>query len=237
MKYFFNILAAFLLLVSCSQDKELPHQSDAGRSEAPSFWQQPFAFWNTSGTSKQKCYPGEYVTWVTNPENGLVKRKPLGDIYFEAFYKPHAYEVIRQNGTRLSKESCREKARNISDLQYFTLKIGLQQPSEGDVLKHKLKSGSAYKARLDYFANRFNQDIALEIDGQSWPCKLHHFERTFGLRPYITFVLGFENPDDQAAHDKVLILNDQVFGKGRVKLRIRQEDIAKIPELKFYKSS
>ena len=180
-----------------------------------------------------------YLEWVESEESGLRKSKPIGNYKYSIQYKPWSYIAKRKlRNDNYNVEHLRAQITGMSDLQYFTLRIGLRS-EQGDILESGINDRSQYQERIAYLNAHLNQDIFLLEGGDTLSCVLHHFERDFGLTPYINITLGFQiNEEEKEAvlketrfdySDKVLVFDDRVFGTGMVKLTILKEDLLGIP--------
>ena len=177
---------------------------------------------------------GEYVYWIESGENGLHPSKTIAGYTFDLQFKPSEYVVIREylsepaNAAELLKQTD-----SISDMQYFTLRISKE--GDQDLLSDDVDSKEEFSSRLVYFTGVMQQDISLIENGDTLPCCLFHFERTFSVDPRSTFLLGFplsgsKNPD---GNGKVFLYNDRELGTGPIMLSIEQKNIENIPSLKF----
>lgn len=170
----------------------------------------------------------EFINWVENPENGLVVEKKMNDLIFSVQYKPLAYEVLLQEKQVLSETDLKLEMDSISDMQYFTFRIAAANGS--DVQKYRSNGEQDYYARLEYFALQMQNDIVLVEGADTLPCLLYHYERTYGIDPRATFVMGFSDKK-KSAYNKTLMFNDRAFGSGPVLLTIESSNLQMIPQL------
>src|SRR6186713_3379110 len=70
--------------------------------------------------------PKEYVQWVNDPKNGLVKEKTIDQYEFMVQYRPAAYLAIQEEQQREPSEmqSFDSVYKEFSGLQYFAIRIG-----------------------------------------------------------------------------------------------------------------
>ncbi|MGP8217331.1 MAG: hypothetical protein ACLQQ4_17315 [Bacteroidia bacterium] len=181
-------------------------------------------------TSDTKLVPGEYVKWVENEQNGLKKKREIGDITFYAQYKPLQYIVCEEERKNdIPDTTAKRRASELNGMQYMTLKIALKDGKE-ELLRYGISSASDYDDRVNYFSFGMQQDLQLVESGDTLPCLLFHYERIFGLAPYATFSLAFAKGKNVNA-DKTLILFDHVFNKGLVKFFFKGKDIDAAPQV------
>ncbi|MBL4756018.1 MAG: hypothetical protein JKY52_20795 [Flavobacteriales bacterium] len=180
-----------------------------------------------------------YETWVESEENGLRKSKPVGNYQYSIQYRPWSYIAKRElRDESYDETKMKKKIHEMDELQYFSLRIALRK-DEGDVLRSGLYGEGEYEERIAYLNGHINKDIFLLDGGDTLSCVLHHFERNFGIAPYLNVSLGFEITADEkeailnevpfAYSDKSLVFEDKLFGTGMVRLTIRGEDLANIP--------
>jgi hypothetical protein len=92
-----------------------------------------------------------------------------------------------------------------------------------------------FTSRLAYFTGIMQQDIFLVEGKDTLPCLLYHFERTYGVDPRSTFLLGFPlaQVKNEAMVDKTLFFDDRGLGSGPVMISISNENLNTLPSLKL----
>jgi len=189
----------------------------------------------TNNTVKQnmtstKLSPGQYVQWVEAKENGLRKEKVIDDIIYSGQYKPCNYVICEEERTNsLADSTLKKKTGELNGMQYYNLRIEIKD-GHGELLKYGIASADEYKERLNYFAFGMQNDVKLVEGNDTVPCLLFHYERTYDVVPYGTFLLAFPLPKN-AATDRTLIFFDHGFNKGIIKLFYRGVDINNQPQL------
>lgn len=177
---------------------------------------------------KESLATADYIAWVENPENGCFVTKEISGLVFSLQYKPLEYEVMLQEKSQLGLAEMKLETDSLSDMQYYTFRIGSADGS--DVGRYNVQNDNEYYARLEYFALQMQNDLVL-IDGQdTLPCRMFHFERTYGIDPRATFVLAFD-ANGHTPESKTLLYSDRAFETGPVLLTIESSDLAQIPEL------
>jgi len=172
-----------------------------------------------------------YVQWVEGDKSHLSAVKELDDISYTLFYKPLDYMVAKErlNGA-ITKDQIDARRKECGQMQYYTLKIKAKGSNE--LLGANAGSEQEYYGRLEYFMSAMSSDLSL-IDGKdTLPCLLYHYERNYGLAPYSSFVLGFDQ-GKAPAEDKVLVYDDHVLGSGKVMIKIKAEDIKQVPAIRW----
>ena len=180
--------------------------------------------------------PAEYVQYVSNPDNGLKRSKTIGDYTYSVQYKPVDY-VIANEARKPDLTTTERDARKseLDGLQYFTFRVANATGGQ-DVLTLNNQTEQDYSAKVGYLSFDFQHDIALVDGGDTLGCKLYNFVRTYGLAPYVDFVMAFDKPseDETTNSDKTLIVEDRVFGAGTIKFAIDAGDIKALPLMESY---
>jgi hypothetical protein len=175
--------------------------------------------------------PADYVAWVREPENGLVKEKEVGEMKFAMLFKPVDYMICQEERkNEIQALAYQEKLADLGDLEYYDLKIELKNGQE-ELLKHNLASPQQYTKRVEYYSFEMQKDIVLMNGSDSIPCAMLHFERAYDISPYATFLLAF--PKQKSTNEnRTIIFRDRVFEKGTLKFQFNKKDLNLIPKLK-----
>jgi hypothetical protein len=185
-----------------------------------------------NNTNNEQLSPKEYVQWLRDVNNGINKEKTIDDITFSIQYKPSEYIVcMEEKKDQLSDSLLKGRQKELTDMEYYDLTIGLAS-GQGELLKHDLKSTAQYEERVNYFAFNMQHDINLVEDGDTIPCGLYHFERTYDVAPYSKFLLGFVKGKHSKPKERTLAFYDKIFNKGLIKFTYTDEDFNNIPKLK-----
>lgn len=179
--------------------------------------------------------PAGYVSWIESEENGLCPSKKIGQLQFDLQYKPLEYIVLKDNaGMKLSPAEMKKQVSEIGDMQYFTLRISSEKG--GDLLQSDAMEMAEFSNRLAYFSSGMQKDLKLIEGNDTLNCLLFHFERSFGIDPRSTFVIGFplakqDGPGGTSATDKIFLYDDHELGAGPVMLAIKARQISMLPTL------
>jgi len=179
---------------------------------------------------KQHALNGnEYVAFVENEKNDMVRTKQVEDLNFRVQYCPAEYLLLKELKTdRISAAELAQRKKDNEGMHFFRLRI---RTNDGlDVLKYKASEADAY-ARTQYLSYDFEQDIALVSGSDTIFPAVFHFERTYGVTPFADFMLGFE-ANVKAGSDFQLLIDDKVFDTGVLKFTYNDKDIQNLPPLK-----
>ena len=187
--------------------------------------------------SNHELKPANYVQWVEDPKNGLNTEKKIGDLVFSIQYKPTDYIVLQQSQKPIIDSSDYYRIKHdIEGLLYFNFSISNTDNSKSP-LYYKINSAEEFQYRISYFSFEISNDIHLVYNNDTFPCLLHHFERTYDLMPKVNIVLGFEKPENfienEIEQDLQFVYSDKIFGVGRTQLIIDKKHIKEIPKLKI----
>lgn len=187
--------------------------------------------WLSVGCGPAQLSKPEYLQWVDDPAHGLVTQRKLGEFIYKASYHPLEYYILRNNYDISNSAFLDSIKGDYKNFQYWQLEISIDS-IEGDILRYKLASEEEYYERVKYFSFDIQKDIYMDIGGKKLPCLLNHFERTYGLSPKISIMLVFEaTPELDDAENFALVINDNAFNSGIVKLLVKTENIENIPSL------
>lgn len=170
----------------------------------------------------------EYLSWVKNPDNGLMLTKKLGGISYSAQYKPYDFIVLNeQKEYNLTKTIVENREKELKGMIYYNIRISTLDHT--DILAKGVNDKSIYTQRLNYLSYDFQNNISLVTETDSVNCGLYHFVQTYGITPYIDMVVGFAA--EQIPTSQTLVIDDRVFGNGIIKFYIDKQDINNIPHL------
>ena len=172
----------------------------------------------------------DYAAWIENPANGVCITKKISDFEFAVLYKPIEYVVAMESKNKnISKDSILKRRENLKGYQYFTFRI--RSLKDNEFLKTGMTSQNEYYERLEYFVSNAQNDIKLVEEKDTIPCALYHFERNYGISPYSSIVLSFEEKDNSNTKDKVFIYEDKVLGIGKIAIKIKGSELSDLPKL------
>jgi hypothetical protein len=206
--------------------------SDLSRSEQERIVATGNSPGKSNSTTSAPVRAAEYISWVRNPENGLLRKKTIDELSFSAQYKPCSYIACLESAKAdISDTILRRKLSELEGMEYIDLKIELEG-GQGELLKHDLHSAKQYDERITYFSFGMQKDIFLVAGADTIPCGLYHFERAYDVTPYSVFLLGFATRPGSMKTDRTLVFHDNTFHKGIIKLNFSASDLSNIPKLK-----
>lgn len=188
-------------------------------------------FFLLNSCSNQELSPTEFVKWVDNAENGLIKSQVIGETNLEVKYTPNEYIYVKQNGVNdLTSENLDEFSEELEGIYQFNLKFS--NSSRNNFLKDQYTNPEEYNTKSMYLSFDMSFDLELVHGLDTVGCSIYHYERTYGNTPYETVLIGFDLKT-KATEDMQLIFNDRVFGLGRSKFLFEKDVTQKLPTVKI----
>ncbi|HTF80984.1 MAG TPA: hypothetical protein VL947_04650 [Cytophagales bacterium] len=179
---------------------------------------------------KKHLSPEEYVSWVKDKEHGLVRAKVVGDVKFEAMYKPVDYALVEQFKDSLGHPQAVERRRqDLINMVYIDLELSMK---EGDVIESAASSVEEVQQVMYYYSFDFAKDLTLTTTTDTATCELFHFMRTYRVGNKRKFLLGFPKRKSFEKEDLTLNIDSDLLGVGNVKITYNKEDINNLPVLK-----
>lgn len=177
-----------------------------------------------SGCRPGKLSPEAYLQWVEDPENGLQMSREMGGFRIIARMMPEQYWDLKQGSKTNEIEEDSD-----SRIRYFQLRIE-PKDKETEVLKAGINDEQTYQERLTYFKYGMQKDLYLVQGTDSLKAVLYHYEQSFGLTPFTTSLIAFEDKIDYPS-SQTLVFDDQNLGIGPVKFSFSQATLSQIPQL------
>ena len=172
----------------------------------------------------------EYETWVKKEENGLLKKKEVGDYVFECMYKPADFILASEwNKGRLNQNGINERREGLKGMMQFDLRIKTRAKG-GNVANHGLNSMKEVDQRLYYLSFGLQNDLFLLAGDKKTPCKLFHYDRSSDLGTSKLFLVGFPSEFSEGK-DFTILIDSREFGTGPVKIKFERSLIETIPNL------
>lgn len=167
-----------------------------------------------------------YLDYFEKNSSDFYTSREIGDYIFQLKYTPTEYLVLRDakaDNKILSNSEIKDEIEKRSGLQYYTFRIGLDKNT--DFLKYNLKNEQEYSDRIEYYSFIIQENIFLVDEKDTLPCTICHFERNYGLSPFINISVAFKNTNGTS---KSFVYNDNILNTGKVVLNI---NIKELPHL------
>lgn len=192
---------------------------------------------NNYNFTKETVLPSAFVSWVKNPEHGLVKTRKINDIQISLTYLPPAYMVCNDlKKDEISEEELAQLSAQYEDFEYYLLKIEALE-SGLELAKYQVANQQEYEGRIKYYSFNMQNDLmAKTTEGKEVPCELYHFERTYNITPYSSFLIGFAKEYMKGVKERTIILDEKIFNKGIVKFKWTNSEMNNIPQVELLRS-
>lgn len=164
--------------------------------------------------------PQEYIDWSSQANYLLIKEKTISEFNYKIKYLPTEQLVINElnkSNKPITTENMNTLKKEYEGMEYFEMRVQVENYND-ELAKYLVSDMSEYQTRIVYmaFAMQNNLKLATELS-EEIPCKLFHFERTYGITPYTTFLFAFSKQDIGNANERTVIYDDELFNKGRLK--------------------
>lgn len=134
-----------------------------------------------------------------------------GQLKFEIIYQsPEKRHYLMTGNAQMTYN---EKV-EYNKIKCYELRISSNR--QKDILKSFSKNELSEK--INYLNNQIQTDFKLINGKDSLPCVMSHFERNFGIAPYLSIQIAFENKKIHDVQELSIIYNDQLLNQGKIKL-------------------
>ncbi len=185
--------------------------------------------------------PREYVQWINDPDNGMISEFKSENYTYSLQYRPVPFLVLLEaNSPELSFKMFDSISDEISGFQQFMLHVSSNDNTQNWQEK-SLRNFEGPDQQIRYFSFSMQNDFKLIQGVDTINCSMFHFERDYGIRPYGTFLIGFEcevanksvsNTSLNGASLKI-IYKDSSFDNEEIEFNFSSNNINKIPTLKL----
>lgn len=162
----------------------------------------------------QKSYTrSEYIHWVEGSDSGCMVEKEVGDFKFRVQYKPSAYQVLKSKSVK-SKEDFEGSVSKWESSLVFLMQLGLKNGE--DLLGYNVSSMENKQRLIYYLSYDMGKQIYIEQGDKKVYCDMFHFERSYDLKKWRNFNLGFDaSKVDSNKPFWLVVESDLVGGKLR----------------------
>lgn len=177
---------------------------------------------------KESLSRDAYVKYVTDEDNGLIKKQEFDGITVELLYQPLEYIYLKERkDSIISTIDFENWKKEKSQYEFYILR--LRSTKTNEIAQHNASNFGDYAQVLDYFVADFQNDIVKVSGKDTLTCLLYHYERNFGISANNNFSLVFSK--DKQSIDKTVIVDLGIYDLGNVKFRFNKEDIDNLPKL------
>jgi hypothetical protein len=180
----------------------------------------------------------EYLSYLGNPENGMVKETKVNGLAMRMKYLPTEYFVERELNDYASNEitpilvDSLTGEYNNSLTFMFTIGPDVEAGKDFDVTRVNLENYEEYEERMDILNFQLGQQLRLNFDGNALAPSIVQMENTYGLKKETNFLVVFNLPVakiEQQDQEMSVVYNDQVFYTGVNKFTFSTEQLRERP--------
>lgn len=176
---------------------------------------------------QNKLEPKEYITWINNEENGLIKNNTIEDYSYRCQYLPLEYFLAKYPNQRFSDIEKNKFINTISLAFEF-----IPQKTDDAVLSPDIIGHDKYSERLYYLNSEAKKDFKLVINTDTLNCMSLNYENPFSLSKNLKIMLEFDHQNTSSMDDFTLIYEDNLLGGGILKFHFTSSNLSSIPKLK-----
>lgn len=165
-------------------------------------------------------------------ENVLVKKKKIKEFNYTLKYLPIDLMVLKElKGEIVSQQKMDSLRKDYEGMEYFELRIQIDDYND-EPAKYMLDNPTDYQTRIAYMAFTMQNDLMLVTEtNKEVSCRLFHFERTYSVAPYCTFLMGFSKEEIGDEMGKTVVYNDNLFNKGLIKFNWTSATLNNLPKI------
>ena len=181
----------------------------------------------------------EFMKYLSDDENGLVKDKKIGGIKYKLKYLPEEYlaynTIIGQNDFNLKQKDSIIKSFNNSIT--FVLNIGPAEGEDFDITQLGVSNYEEFAQRIEQMAFKASDWINLKVEETEYKPTIVRMENINALERSRNFIVVFsseKNSDkDLRRKDMCFVYYDEMFNTGTNKFIFQSKDINNIPQFIF----
>jgi hypothetical protein len=184
----------------------------------------------------------DYLLWLNEEGNGLLKKKEAGGITIKVKQLPSSYLAYQDlmNNKTIKKELADSVIKSYDKSLTFLLTIGVDGVTkQGDIMYQGVKDYEAYKRQLMEMNFGIENNITLTIKDKMYKPVLAHLENVYGLTDSrnITLVFVPETKGESSfytAKEIQFTYDDELFNTGINHFTFNREDIKNTPLFNFW---
>jgi hypothetical protein len=186
--------------------------------------------------------PQEFMKWINNPENGLVKSKSTIGVKIDLKYLPPSYLAYQEmkDGKNKSAETRDSLISYYSQSITFLMIIGpdeKEKKNTGDIMYRDITKFDDYKDRAHIMNFEISEYVNLETEKGKYKPVIANLENIYGLvnERKIMFVFPRVNSTEDLTNSKELdfVFTDEIYNTGINHFVFTQEQIKKVPNFIF----
>jgi hypothetical protein len=181
------------------------------------------------GCGSKELTPEEYVKWIDNKSNGMIKQETIGKVKYTVVYRPSDYQKAK---AYISDDTFGLK-HSKSDNHSFIVRM---EPVDGktQVLTIDASDKEEPFQRINYYLSEAPKHMQLLEGNDTMGVESYLFERYYNVSPAQNLVAGFHRGADLGESDLSFILEDKVLNTGKIYFNFSKSALKNIPKLINY---
>jgi hypothetical protein len=181
----------------------------------------------------------DFRTYLDDPDNGLKKKKSVGDMHVSLTFLPCELLAFQEMDKMTSSHTIElfDSLKQTYENQ-LTFKLSFSagdEENDQNVINAGIQSYVDYSDRIKQLSFGIENDIKLVVDSAIYYPVLTKLEDTYELKKEKDIIVVFspkENPDEfKTTSNFKLSYFDREFGMGLLKFKFSNKDIRNLPEL------
>lgn len=178
------------------------------------------------GCKSKNLTPEQYINWIHDVDNGLIKEETIGKVKYTIQYRPSDYQKAK---SILSNDSFGLKHSKNSN-HSFVIKM---EPVDGktQILTIDARDKDEPFQRINYYMSEAPQFMKLLEGNDTLNVESYIYERYYNASPAQNLVIGFHQIDKLGVNDLTFVLDDKVLNSGKIFFTFRKSILKNIPQL------
>jgi len=188
----------------------------------------------------------EYLVWLNDQNNGLVKTKYVNGLELTIKYLPAEYLAFQdlKNEMSFTENNKDSLVKFYEKSMTFLMSIGPDERKQqgGDIMFQGVRNYKEYSKRVYTMNFDMEQFITLKTDKREFCPVLSNLENVYGLAAkrniIFVFVPSKNNPKDLLGTEKYdFVYEDELFGLGTNHFVFYKRDINNLPKITFWQNN
>lgn len=168
----------------------------------------------------------EYLKYLANEENGIVKQKKISGLRLQVKYLPLEY---------LNHRAKEEGSNNYDHSVCFMFTLGPDSTENFDITKVGVSNYEEFAKRMDVMNFQMHESLELKIGNKIYKPSIAQMENVYGLKKERVIMVVFEVKDNKEnnfmrTQDVQFIYKDQLFNTGTSKFWFEKNDLTDLPK-------
>ena len=164
----------------------------------------------------------DYKKWFSKTKKEITKTETYGDLNLSMQYIPAAVQYLRE---KVHQKDV--KPADYADYTMFNLDV---YTSSGALLYGQMQEAMNQHEFNYYFSYDFSKQIQAVQGDKTLGCIMYHYSKGIEQGKNLQFMIGFDGLNQSEPFD--IVLNDAVFGNGKIKYHYEPTFFNALPTLK-----